>query len=116
MSAESITIVENDTIHTDDSNISAICSQFFSTVFKNLNIVENSDVVNHIVNDLDPVNRTIVKYENHPSILKIKEVCGNQDTFSFIHCTYENMCDEIRSLNISKACPKNHHSIKTNQR
>ena len=35
-----------------------------------------------------------------------EEVFGNQDKFSFDHCMYKDVCDEIRSLNISKACPK----------
>ena len=58
------------------------------------------------VDDLDPIKRAILKYEHHPSILKIKEVFGNQDKFSFDHCMYEDVCDEIQSLNVSKACPK----------
>ena len=86
MSTESITIVENDTICTDDSIISRIFNDFFSNAVKNLNIVTNNDLVNNNVNDLDPINRAIVKYEHHPSILKIKEVFGNHDKFSFVHC------------------------------
>ena len=79
---------------------------FLATLLINLNIVENNEFANHNVNDLDPVRKAIQKYKHHPSIIKIKEVFGNQDTFSFVHCTYENMSDEIQSLNISKACPK----------
>ena len=67
-----------------------------------LNIVQNSDVVN----DLDPANRAIVKYEHHYSILIIKEVFINKEKFSFVHYMDENMCDEIRSLNISNAYSK----------
>ena len=63
-------------------------------------------------NDPDPINRATSKYEHHPSILKIKEIFGNKGKFSFVHCKYEDVCDEIRSLNISKACPKT--SIPTN--
>ena len=106
LSTDSITIVENDTICTNDSNVAQIFNEFFSNAVINLNIVANSDVINDNVDDLDPIKRAIVKYEHHPSILKIKEVFGNQDKFSFDHCMYEDVCDEIRSLNISKACPK----------
>ena len=71
-----------------------------------MNIVTNTDVVNDNINDPDPINRAIVKYEHHPSILKIKEIFGNKGKFSFVHCEYEDVCNEIRLLNISKACPK----------
>ena len=106
MSSESITIIENDTICTNDSNISQIFSNFFSNVVTNLNIVTKHDVINDNVSDPDPINRAIKKYDNHPSILKIKEVYGNQDKFSLVHCSYEDVYNEIGSLNISKACPK----------
>ena len=106
LSTESITIVEKGTIYTDDSDVSQIFSHFFSNAVKNLNIVTNTDVVNNNINDPDPINRAIMKYEHHPSILKIKEIFGNQGKFSFVHCKYEDVCDEIRSLNIPKACPK----------
>ena len=106
ISAESITIVENDTIYNNDSDVSQIFNQFFSNVVKNLNILPKDDVINDNVNDLGIINRAILKYEHHPSILKIKEVFGNQDTFSFVHCSYEDVLQEIRSLDSSKACPK----------
>ena len=106
MSTESITLVENDTICSNDSNVSQIFNQFFSNVVKNLNIVPKDDVINDNVNDPDLINRAILKYEHHPSILKIKEAFGNQDTFSFVHCSYEDVLEEIRSLNVLKACPK----------
>ena len=98
MSAESITIVENDTIYNNGSDVSQIFNQFFSNVVKNLNILPKDDVINDNVNDLDIIN--------HPSILKIKEVFGNQDIFSFVHCSYEDALQEIRSLNSSKAWPE----------
>ena len=91
ISAESITIVENDTIYNNDSDVSQIFNQFFSNVVKNLNILPNDDVINDNVNDPDIINRAILKYQHHPSILKIKEVFGNQDTFSFVHCSYEDV-------------------------
>ena len=105
-STASITIVENGTICSDDSNVAQIFNDFFSNVVKNLNIITNSDVVTDNLKGLDPVHRAILKYEHHPSVLKIKEAFGNSEKFSLEHCMYENVCEEIKSLNISKACPK----------
>ena len=106
MSMESITLVENDTIYNNDSNVSQIFNQFFSNVVKNLNILPKDDVINDNVNDPDLINRAILKYEHHPSILKIKETFGNKETFSFVHCSYEVVLQEIQFLNISKSCPR----------
>ena len=97
----SITLVENDTIYNNDSNISQLFNQLFSNVVKNLNILPNDDVINDNVNDPDLINRAILKYEHHPSILKIEETFVNQDTFSFAHCSYEDVFQEIQSLKIS---------------
>ena len=105
-STASITIVENGTIYNDDSNVAQIFNDFFSNAVKNLNIVTNNDVVIDNLKCLDPVHRAILKYEHHPSILKIKEAFGNSEQFSLEYCMYESVCDEIKSLNISKACPK----------
>ena len=63
-------------------------------------------MINYNVSDPDLINRAILKYEHHPSILKIKEAFGNQDIFSFVHCSYEDVLQEIQSVNISKAFPK----------
>ena len=68
MSTESNTVVVNHSICTDDSNISQI----------------SSDVVNVNVIDLNLVKRAIVKQEQHPSILKIKEVFESQNKLSFV--------------------------------
>ena len=105
-STASITIVENGTICSDDGNVSQIFNDFFSNAVKNLNIITNNDVITDNFHVLDPVQRAILKYEHHPSILKIKEAFGNGEKFSLVHCMYENVCEEIKSLNISKACPK----------
>ena len=86
--------------------MSEILNNFFSNAVKNLNIQVNIDHINETVSELDPVGRAIKKYEHHPSILKIKEIFGNQDIFSFKPATYNNILKEIMLLNVSKACPK----------
>ena len=106
MSAVNITLVEKNTICGNDCQVSEILNEFFSNAVKNLNIETNSDLLNDNVYELDPVKRAIIKYEHHPSIIKIKEIFGNKDKFSFGYSTYESVFKEIMSLNSSKACPK----------
>ena len=108
MSTENITLVENNIICGNDGQVSEILNEFFSNAVKNLNIEINSDYLNENVYELDPIRSAIIKYEHHPSILKIKEKFGSQDqdTFSFKPATYDDVFKEIISLNISKACPK----------
>ena len=47
------------------------------------------------------------KYEQHPSIIRIKNAVGNDTHFSFSHADYNIIINEIYSLNTSKATPQN---------
>ena len=53
----------------------------------------------------DSVLKSIVKYRNHPSILKIEEVCHDSSAikFSFSAVQRKQILNEIRQLNSSKA-------------
>ena len=56
---------------------------FFSKVVPNLNLdnnLGNNITSSHIT---DPVFCAVKKYENHPSILKIKEMMGQKKTYHF---------------------------------
>ena len=69
MSREKVTLIEEDEILESDINTAQILNTFF---FNNIN---------------DPVIKSSVKYRNHPSILKIGEVCNRKQCclFSFSH-------------------------------
>ena len=58
-------------------------------------LVQNSDI-------FDPVLKAIKKYSSHPSILSIKEKMNN-NVFSFRNVTYEEILNEISSLDTSKS-------------
>ena len=54
-------------------------------------------------NDLfDPILKAIKKYNSNTSILSIKEKMNNS-VFSFRNVTYEEMLNEVKSLNTSKS-------------
>ena len=58
-------------------------------------LVETNDV-------FDPVLKAIKKYSAHPSVLNIKEKMNN-NVFSFREVTYEEILNEINSLDTSKS-------------
>ena len=105
VSKEKITLVEDNEIYEDDKRISEIFINFFSDAVKNLNIEVNTDILLDDQNEMDPINKAIKKYTNHPSILTIKAKCWN-DTFTFNHITREQILEEIVLLNPNKVCPK----------
>ena len=104
--SENITLFENGDILEDDKKVSQIFSNFFSNAVKNLNIEGSKDLLMETVSEHDPINRAIQKYEEHPSILKIKEKIDGSDVFSFHPTDLESVIREILLLNTSKATPK----------
>ena len=68
-----------------ESNINTpqILNNFFSSNVNNLKIVENvnCDPISDNIND--PNIKLIVKYRDHPSILKIRELCNRKQCFLF---------------------------------
>ena len=112
LSAESITLVEGNEIFQDDDKVSETFNDFFSNAVSNLNIQMNNDYLNKNVSETDPVLNAIKRYENHPSIVKIKEVFKDGDTFCFKPILLYDVQTEIMLLDNSKACPKD--TIPTN--
>ena len=53
----------------------------------------------------DPILKSIEKYANHPSILKIKEHYPLTETFSFKPTNLESVFKEIKNLKESKSAP-----------
>ena len=93
VSREKITLIGEDEIVESDSNTAQILNTFFSNIVSNFKIAEyaNSDPISDNIND--PVIKSIVKYCNHPSILKIGEVCNRKQCslFSFSHVDKEEI-------------------------
>ena len=74
-SFEKITLIEEDEIIGNDSDTVRVLNTFFSNIVSNLKIPEYTkcDPVSEFISD--SVLKSIVKYRNHPNILKIGEVC-----------------------------------------
>ena len=84
ISNNSIMIIENDSLVTDDKKLATIFNDYY------INIIEKSSGIKpNFINYGDNINKkeiveNIVKnFENHPSIIKIKETNTNTDLFHF---------------------------------
>ena len=84
-SSEKITLIEEDEIIGNNGDTARVLNTFFSNIVSNLKIPEYTkcDPISEI--NSDSVLKSIMKYRNHPSILKIGEVChgSNAIIFSF---------------------------------
>ena len=104
-STESIVLVENNTIVSDDSNISEIFNCFFGSAVTKLNIPPYKPFKDNFIISNDPILNIVEKYKNHPSILKISEVISPESSFAFNPIDISTVIKEIYCLNVSKACP-----------
>ena len=98
--SEQITLVEDDNIITDELEIADIMVNVFTNVVDLLEIPENITDTTHID---DKVTAALIKYNTHPSIIKIKESNANLPIFKFNHTTVEVINDIIKNLNAKKA-------------
>ena len=111
VSTDSITLVENNVMITDDQKIAEIFNHSFSNAVKNLNI----DSYEHFSFDeyflcketenKDEVLRAIEKYKDHPSIVKIRQHTPEGACFSFKPTDLDSVMKEINNLNESKSSP-----------
>ena len=100
---KNIVLVETDEIITKDVEVAAKFNNFF------INSIENLDIKSYIpsIEDKNENLDDIMKqYENHPSVLKIKEHVGSVDKFKFTEITVENMNKEIGNLDPRKVSVK----------
>ena len=83
VSRQKLTLIEEDENVESNINTSQILNTFFSNIVSNLKIAEyvNCDPISDNIND--PVVKSIVKYRNHPNILKIGELCNRKQCFLF---------------------------------
>ena len=104
--SEKITLIENDELVRDDKEIAKIFNEFFINITKKLNL--NKPPSDNLHEATSPPNWNILKFRNHPSILKIKErVSENQGTFKFKNTTKEEIKKIIASLNPNKSEAEN---------
>ena len=81
-------------------------NDFFSNVVELLDIPEDNDTITNSEGIVDPIEKAILRYCHHPSILKIKETHNNYGRFPLNYTTVETVSDIVSNLNVKKATPK----------
>ena len=96
------TLVEDETVTTQDEKNEELLNLFFSSAVKDLKITEFSDT-NPLAERLShPVLKAILKYKNHPSIVAIRNA-NNNSHFHFNEVSVEEVYKEIRKLSTRKS-------------
>ena len=102
----SIILIEDGKMITEDLKIAEIFNHYFTNITENLGIYEDQTLLSSTNGINDPVEKAIRKYENHPSIEKIKE-CYELNKFEFKPVTIDEVLLQVQKLNSRKASPLN---------
>ena len=76
-------MVDNDDMISNDTDIAETFNKFYVTIAESLSIKETPEKPASIEGLSDPVFAAINKLSNHPSIIKIKDICQRSGSFSF---------------------------------
>ena len=93
--------VENDEIISDESKVANSFSNFFENAIHSLGIKTN-EYSNNNYGLKNPVEISIKKSEQHPSINLIKENITNNESFHFLPTEQESILKEIINFNNKK--------------
>ena len=106
-----IKLTDKDEIIQNDEKVAEIINslyRFFEKAVSSLKLNEISLVINNKHKNIqDLIEKIIVKYQFHPSILIIKNKIKNTNTFCFKHVMPSDIKNEIKGLNPNKAITHN---------
>ena len=77
-------------------------NSFFETAVDSLGIKENVSDLDICINSEDPVDIAIMKYREHPSIIKITESVSFESRFRFKIVNDNDIQREVLKLNLKK--------------
>ena len=112
-SKESVSLINKDGLITENEDLAKTFNNFFSNIVNKLGIEDVPDDESNLSNIDDPISKVIAKYENHPSILRIKNYMKEKDlNFSFEFDNKPKISKEINKLDGKKACQKHDIPVK----
>ena len=101
-----ITIIENNTVYTENEEVAEKFNIYFTKAVENLEM-EPFTVVEEVNMISGSISEIVKTYASHPSIIKIKENVKIKDKFKFQNITSNEMKVEINKLNSKKSCISN---------
>ena len=76
---------------------------FLQNATKTLNIMENSYLTSNANQVLDPVDKVVFQYKNHPSIVTIKNALGATTPFFFNRVSLSHIEKQLSNLDTKNA-------------
>ena len=110
MKDETITLVENNKVVSDESELVEIFSKYFRNIVQNLGMDGLANTSSD--NDTVTIRQAIEKYQNHPSIRVIRENIDTTNKFSFDLINLEYISKIINNLDTSEATQQGDISTK----
>ena len=85
---ETISLVENDAVFSDNQVVADTCNNYFNNIVKNLLTLTNKTFPKKKTKDsnlnlLDPMEAAILKYKNHPSLNVVRDKLSKLDNSNF---------------------------------
>ena len=111
---ESIILNNNNKTISNNEELAETFNKHFSKLVETLEDIDKTQAGNIASSDItDPVFNAIKKYENHPSIKKIKYfMSGKYLQFSYVFKTKNKILLEIHNLDNKKACQESDMPVK----
>ena len=95
----------NDKIVNDKQMLVDSFNNYFSNITGELMITNNVSCLSDSSHRKDPIFKAIHKYQNHPTILLLKNVIQNAEEFAFTTIDNKTISLEIMKLDAAKASP-----------
>ena len=101
-SANKICIAENDKLLVKEEDVANSLNNYFDKAIDNLEINENRLLLSDVSCLTDPIDITVQKFRNHPSILSIQQSVETVHTFDFSEVSLDEIATEVNKLNNKK--------------
>ena len=104
LSKNDITIIDNERIINDDKELCEIFNNHYINIVKiSSGKSPESVLIDKQISNLDSIKMIIKSFENHPSIIKIKEHYRSENSFSFKNVKLSEIKKHLRNINSKKA-------------
>ena len=105
-SSTCIALLENGIVESDESKVAEILNNCFVNITETLGIADEhrQEPLNDHMDD--PCLRTVKRFQEHPSIHKIKSSVKSTINFSFRKITVEEMLEQLQNLDPKKGSPQ----------
>ena len=105
-SSTCIALLENGIVESDEGKVAEILNNYFVNITETLGIADEhrQEPLNDHMDD--PCLRTVKRFQEHPSIHKIKSSVKSTINFSFRKITVEEMLEQLQNLDPKKGSPQ----------